>query len=98
MRGQRVILGSPSSVQPTPASPFVRVPKYLRLKAGSMPARPGGTTMGIVYSGEPASVTRNLPGTAPTGAAGARGRSTISSSPPAPSGTVTGGTVGGGTH
>src|SRR5688572_1786273 len=98
MRGQRVILGNPSSIQPTPTSPLVFVPKYLRLSSGWMPARPGGTAIGTTYSALPCSVTRNAPATAPTAAAGAVGGSWMTSSPPSPSGTVSGLSGGGATH
>src|SRR6478736_6374009 len=87
MPGQRVILESPSMCQPRPTSPFVRVPEYWRLRAGSIPARPGGTSIGTVYTGVPWSDTLNWPASAPTGTVGDSGNGSSVLVPLLPSGT-----------
>jgi len=61
-----VIFDKPSRRQPTPRSSFNRDPAYLRESAGSMPALPGGTSIGMVYSDVPCSETLNAPFSAPT--------------------------------
>src|SRR6266545_3591864 len=96
--GQRVIFDSPSRRHPTPTSSFAREARYVRVRLGSIPARPGGTSIGTVYSDVPCSVTLKAPFTAPTSVVGRGGKSLIGRVPPSGVETVMGGSVVGGTH